>query len=1376
MTYQGTSTASFAGTSSDHMSNTSGVSPASDVPYFESSSESKTADLSADAIHFRSDLNNYLALGCLIFEDFTQDADTNDDTGDSAWRDVDLSEHSRISASLYSQLAKLVEAGWLRIQTNRSVLDPQFVILRIFVLPEDAGHRFIDRTCNKKLWIALEALVLEVDISESTWQGRYTRQSIQRKFDAFATSDEGSLFYMFNTLPSPAPDIETVKEKYAREALEDLLDPALVLPGLKTALYPYQRRSAGLMLQRETVSKLALDPRLEPRTAPDGSIFCYGARHLLFLRHPRYYEACKGGILAETMGLGKTVILLSTILATKDHAPKVPAPYSLPQIRPVIGSLAAMAASAITRKSIPWKVELQRLQHATGNDFASCRNHLTAYPPSYQIPQLPQRWNRKTIQPPPKRMILASTSIVVVPRNLFKQWQSEIQKHVDTDYLRVLVMEDSRRALPPAEELCTYDLILFSRNRFELEKRDGSDEQGRRISSTQLVCRCPYIGATRTRDCHCVRSDDLYDSPLKHVHFKRLVVDEGHFFAHSNTVAVAVANELITADHRWVISGTPARDLLGVEVDMSSLSQNTLQTADDILDHRRSFNQKEDTSGAIKSLGALASSFLKIRPWCAQSKGVRKEAEWDDHVYRHEDLRKRTYSGFSSRLRRTLESMVVKTQPKDVEKDILLPPLSHRVVRLEPSYYDKLTANLFTLVLTANAVTSERTDADYLFHKNSAKSRYQLIYNLRQSAFFWTGFSEDDIHTSLNNSTGYLAKDGTLCTEEDRELLTSMLACADKVIACEGWKSMSRSHELGVFIDSWPEESADHWAFDEARSPLMTGISQLLEAQKQVNKRAAQADPGDGLSGAGIRLLAPVRHAAVKQQGSGKQSPEKPVLTKAGIPTSTLNGDSQILRRRLSSSGQKKGNPKAQQKVSKFFNATKARTTGSKNALPRVQPECSTGSVQDRASFAHCLPSAAGSSRKRKHAEIDHVEFDPKSPYLKSRIVGTTSAKLSYLISQIVRHHKEEKILVFYDGDNVAYYVAQMLELLQIRHKIYAKSLPAHLKSEYVVRFDQEPQDRVLLMDVKQAAFGLNLSSASRIYFINPVCRPNIEAQAIKRAHRIGQTRSVFVETLVLKGSIEEKMLKRSEDMTSTEHRDAKFLEDDGGIKDIIQSARLLPVHESEMTGHGQMAPLEESQQLWGREGWKDSVLSPQQIPKKKKVTIFEDITDADQDARLVEDDEAPLPQGIYERRRAFVDCTSVRKDQVVLENDSDDEPVLGIWRKHAHDLGSSGKRHKHISVRAEKRIRFDRDLFLPQIRRADRLAPAFSPLHSPEPQQSRSSVDETLPGSKPSYCGMTIKHLVNQGDARAAIAPDALDDEPAVSTRPLLQEIIRRL
>lgn len=1130
-----------------------------------------TSSLSHEAQDFLANLSNYLPLGCLAVEDPTAElAESSDESNNhqhdtcAAWRDVVPKDPNFI---------RLVSAGWIRVQCGRSVLDPKFLIHRIYVLPGDVGLRFFDRQ-NRRLLAALEALIAVIDISPQTWVGRYAGGT-EVRFDQWATRDEGSLFYMFNKLPSPRPDVSLIKEKYTREALEDLLDPASVLLGLRTPLYPYQRRSAALMLQRESISTLQLDPRLEQRTAPDGSTFYYGPREVVFNRNPRFYETTRGGILAETMGLGKTLMCLALILATRNHLPKVPAAYDFPPVRTQTASLADMAVSAINRKSVPWRVEFERIKHASQEDMSNCIDTLQNNPPAYEIPVEPVRWNRKTVIPPPQTKILAATTIIVVPRNLCKQWHSEIHKHVDEGLLRILLMEEPRSVLPPARELREYDVVLFSRSRFETEVKDGTDDLGRRMVSRPPSCTCPYIGATRTVDCHCVKVDDLYESPLKHLHFKRLIIDEGHFFSSSNTTAVTVAKKLVTADHRWVVSGTPAKDLLGVEADMSG-AQNFVQadmkgSRDTLLDQRRHFNFKEDTTGAIKSLGALASHFLRIRPWAAEDMGERP-AVWEEHIYRHEGHRRRTFSGFSNCLRRTLEAMVIKTQPEDVEQDIELPPLHHEVVRLEPSFYDKLTSNLFSIVLTANAITSERTDADYLFHKNSAQARYQLIGNLRQSAFFWTGFSEDDVEASIKNGKGYLNKAGIACSEKDRQLLDQAIQAAESILTSNGWKALSQSHELGLFVDRWPAESADFWSFCGNIEPLLTGISQLLEAQKHVNEQIGLEDPGEGLAGAGIRALNSAKEGRKDDEVVKRET--KPTLSKAGI---NLSGEPTLKRRPSASNLGGKVTAKRAKKSSKAKSAN-AKAEGGDEEDATMSDSANTSALDNTV------------TRKRRWSDLERSDLADDSPFAQGHIVGTTSAKLSYLTSQILKYYQEEKILVFYDGDNIAYYIAQMLELLHIKHEIYAKSLAAALKSEYVVRFNEQPHERVLLMDVKHAAFGLNVSSASRIYFVNPVCRPNIEAQAIKRAHRIGQTRKVYVETLLLKGTIEEKMHERAKRMTNLEHHDVSHLEDDYGMREIIQGTKLLPVLEEETYGPGQMAPLEVPQRLWGRPGWREAL------------------------------------------------------------------------------------------------------------------------------------------------------------------------------------------
>jgi SNF2 family DNA or RNA helicase len=82
-------------------------------------------------------------------------------------------------------------------------------------------------------------------------------------------------------------------------------------------------------------------------------------------------------------------------------------------------------------------------------------------------------------------------------------------------------------------------------------------------------------------------------------------------------------------------------------------------------------------------------------------------------------------------------------------------------------------------------------------------------------------------------------------------------------------------------------------------------------------------------------------------------------------------------------------------------------------------------------------------------------------------------------------------------------------------------------RSQTILTFNTSDQVNIIIMSVQVAAYGIDLSSASRVYFVSPVWQTAMEQQAIKRAHRIGQTKPVYVETIVIRSSIEENMLKR---------------------------------------------------------------------------------------------------------------------------------------------------------------------------------------------------------------------------------------------------------
>jgi hypothetical protein len=510
-----------------------------------------------------------------------------------------------------------------------------------------------------------------------------------------------------------------------------------------------------------------------------------------------------------------------------------------------------MSVAAVNRHSAPWRSFFEKHEHHTGEHMANCIELMRRNAPSYEIPADPIRWNRKTMASTPKIVTLAATTLVVAPRNLLSQWKLELEKHT-TGVLNTLVMDDNHVALPPPETLRTFDIVLFSRHRFEYEDRDGADANGRRMSRYPVTCNCPYIGATRTRDCVCLRPDDLYVSPLKALHFLRIIIDEGHGMATENTRIATVASKLVEASHRWVVSGTPAKDLIGVEMDLvgpvsqggtpalsgtddadsqygSGSSVKTAESVrrDAILSQRKAFNEKDEKIGAVRSIGSLASGFLRIRPWCPVDD--QRGSDWMNYFFRHEMTRQRTrtFSGFSKCLRQTLESIVIRTQPGDVDRDIELPPLTHEIVRLGPSFYDKLTVNAFVFVLAANAVTSERTDIDYIFHKKSGKERAQLLNNLRASAFYWTGFSSSDMEAAIEQSEGYIKKQEKLCSKDDEALLERCIDQARVMVGLEGWKKLTQSHEVGLFVEDWPAESAEFWSFDKSSKSSILSMRQF---------------------------------------------------------------------------------------------------------------------------------------------------------------------------------------------------------------------------------------------------------------------------------------------------------------------------------------------------------------------------------------------------------------------------------------------------------------------------------------------------------------------------------------------------------------------
>jgi SNF2 family DNA or RNA helicase len=60
---------------------------------------------------------------------------------------------------------------------------------------------------------------------------------------------------------------------------------------------------------------------------------------------------------------------------------------------------------------------------------------------------------------------------------------------------------------------------------------------------------------------------------------------------------------------------------------------------------------------------------------------------------------------------------------------------------------------------------------------------------------------------------------------------------------------------------------------------------------------------------------------------------------------------------------------------------------------------------------------------------------------------------------------------------------------------------------------------------LKAGGVGLNLTAADYVFLLDPWWNPAAEAQAIDRAHRIGQVKTVFTYKFISKETVEEKIL-----------------------------------------------------------------------------------------------------------------------------------------------------------------------------------------------------------------------------------------------------------
>ena len=158
-------------------------------------------------------------------------------------------------------------------------------------------------------------------------------------------------------------------------------------------------------------------------------------------------------------------------------------------------------------------------------------------------------------------------------------------------------------------------------------------------------------------------------------------------------------------------------------------------------------------------------------------------------------------------------------------------------------------------------------------------------------------------------------------------------------------------------------------------------------------------------------------------------------------------------------------------------------------------------------------------------AEITRLRRACCNPALIDAVAGVPSGKLGAfmdLVEELIRNR--HKALVFSQFVGHLDLVRAALDARGIRYEYLDGSTPSAEREKRVAAF-QAGGAELFLISLRAGGTGLNLTAADYVVHLDPWWNPAVEDQASDRAHRIGQERPVTVYRLIMRDSIEERIL-----------------------------------------------------------------------------------------------------------------------------------------------------------------------------------------------------------------------------------------------------------
>ncbi|MFH1748145.1 MAG: DEAD/DEAH box helicase [Planctomycetota bacterium] len=138
--------------------------------------------------------------------------------------------------------------------------------------------------------------------------------------------------------------------------------------------------------------------------------------------------------------------------------------------------------------------------------------------------------------------------------------------------------------------------------------------------------------------------------------------------------------------------------------------------------------------------------------------------------------------------------------------------------------------------------------------------------------------------------------------------------------------------------------------------------------------------------------------------------------------------------------------------------------------------------------------------------------------------IGAESAKLEALLAMVAELIEEgHKALIFSQFTKMLAIVRGALDQRGVTYEYLDGKTRDRVRR--VDRFQNDPECPLFLISLKAGGTGLNLTAADYVLILDPWWNPAVEAQAIDRAHRIGQNKKVIAYRLIARNTVESKIL-----------------------------------------------------------------------------------------------------------------------------------------------------------------------------------------------------------------------------------------------------------